>query len=280
MLTKKGTVAAVAAAVAALAVTTAASAGTYNDGTGDGKGAPDIGKVTVASDGTGQILFTIGVDNLPSPSDVRTLLLIDSDMNQQTGKTESLGADYAFLVDESDNGYAFGHWNGTAWEDTSYATVGVRTSSTGITISVNRSELGNTSEFNFWVRTLKGDSSLDQMDDGPDDGTWNYSLAANGPDIQNVLVQPQPALPMHGQLFSLAPAGLKLPPTGEAISILPQPESYTCTATLKGQRLAGVGTGGCTWKLPKTSKGKTLVVTLTVSYQGATKSFPFTFRVG
>src|SRR5919201_3190330 len=122
---KKGVAAVLAAAAAALAVTAAASAGTYNDATGDGKNAPDIGTVTVASDGTGQILFTIGVDNLPSPSDISTGLFVDGDMNQQTGKTESLGADYAFLVDESDNGYAFGHWNGTAWEDTSYATVGV-----------------------------------------------------------------------------------------------------------------------------------------------------------
>src|SRR5919201_1728174 len=271
---KKGVAAVLAAAAAALALTAAASAGTYNDATGDGKNAPDIGTVTVASDATGQILFTIGVDNLPSPSDISTGLFVDGDMNPDTGSPNVDGADYAFVVDESDGSYTFEHWNGADWDSTSYATVSVRSASKGVTISVNRSELGNTSEFNFWVGSMKGDPSLAQLDIAPDFGMWNYSLAANGPDIQSVLVQPQPVLPVHGQVFALAPRGLRLPPTGERISILPQPESYRCTATLKRQPLVGSGTGGCTWKLPKKAKGKTLVVTLTVSYQGATKSFP------
>src|SRR5207253_1591891 len=144
-------------------------------------------------------------------SGVLTALGLDADMNSSTGPPHWDGTDYLFIVDQSDHSYGFEHWNGSDWEQASYATVGVRTTSTGITISVNRSELGNTSEFNFWVRTVNGDPSSDRSDEAPDLGVWNYALATNGPDILDVLVQPTPALPKAGKSFALAPAGLKLP---------------------------------------------------------------------
>jgi hypothetical protein len=61
---------------------------------------------------------------------------------------------------------------------------------------------------------------------------------------------------------------------------MPQPDSYACTAKLAGRPIAGRGKGGCTWRLPKRSRGKTLVVSLTVVYEGATKTFSFPYRVG
>jgi mevalonate kinase len=64
----------------------------------------------------------------------------------------------------------------------------------------------------------------------------------------------------------------------KATTILP--ESYSCTATLGAKKLAGSGTGGCTLSVPKKkAKGKKLVVQLTVTYQGATKVVPLTFKV-
>jgi len=278
--TKFGAAAAAAAAVALAAVGSAGATGVYGDGAGVGKGAPDIAKVTVMSDAAGQILFTIGVDNLPQGADVRTFLFLNTDMNEDTGMPDSYGADYAFGVDEQDNSYGFARWTGSDWDlDTPYSSVRVRSTSTGISISVNRSELGNTSEFNFWTRTIAGDSSLNQIDDGPDDGTWNYSLAANGPNIVSVLVQPTPVAPKAGARFSLTPIGLKLPPSGALDLLLPKPESYSCAATLKGRRIAGSGTGGCSWRIPKSSRGKKLTVTVTVVFEGVTKSVPFAYTV-
>jgi mevalonate kinase len=58
------------------------------------------------------------------------------------------------------------------------------------------------------------------------------------------------------------------------------PESYTCVAKLGAKQLAGSGTGGCTIAVPKKkARGKRLTVQLTVSYQGATKVVPLTFKV-
>jgi hypothetical protein len=269
------------AAVALAAVTAAQAVGSYGDAAGDGRGAPDIARVTVTSDPAGQILFTITVDNLPDGADVGTALFLNTDMNPDSGMPNSYGADYIFFVDEQDNSYGFARWTGSDWDwDTPYATTRVRSTTSGVSISVNRSELGNTNDFNFWTRTIAGDVSTRQIDDAPDEGVWNYSLAANGPNIVEVLVQTAPAAgPKAGATFSLTPAGLKLPTPGEPGSLLPTPESYSCKATLKGKRLAGGGTGGCSWKLPKRARGKMLAVVLTVSYEGATKSVPFSYRV-
>ena len=72
---------------------------------------------------------------------------------------------------------------------------------------------------------------------------------------------------------------MKLPASGALVAGDPKPDSYTCRATLKGRALAGTGAGGCTVRLGKKARGKTLKVVLTVTYEGATKTFPYTFHV-
>jgi hypothetical protein len=145
--------------------------------------------------------------------------------------------------------------------------------------SVNRSELGNTSEFNFLAQ--ERNTTAKTSDEAPDDGMYNYSLDAGGPDIQGVTLQTSPSSgPRAGKSFVVTPVGLKLPPNGAVISIAPKPESYTCKATLKGRPVAGSGTGSCTFRIAKKkTRGKKLNVTITVTYQGATRSVPFTFVV-
>lgn len=112
-------------------------------------------------------------------------------------------------------------------------------------ISVNRSELSNTSEFNFTEHTLSTDTKA--TDDAPNDVMYNYSLEAGGPDIQGVLLSTTPnAGPKPGKPFVITPIGQKLPPDGAIVSVLPHPDSYSCSATIKGRAASGTGTGGCT----------------------------------
>ena len=145
-------------------------------------------------------------------------------------------------------------------------------------ISVNRSELGNSSELNFWAESY--DETNKQWDDAPNNGMFNYSLQLQGVHILSALVQTAPvAGPKAGKSFALVPTGLKLPPDGSAAPVSPKPESYTCKATLKGRAVAGKGTGSCSWRLPKNARGKALKVVLTVTYQGTTASFPYVFTV-
>jgi hypothetical protein len=273
---------AVAAAFAAVALVGAAplgAAGKYTDTPGDSHGAPDITGVAVASDPSGQILLTISTADLPREQGVGTLVGLNTDVDSSTGAPGTLGSDYFFYVDQGENAYEFARWNGADYEEAPYTTVGVRTTRSGVTISVNRSELGGTQSFNFWVRTIRGEYGDGQVDDAPDDGTWNYTLAANGPDIQEVLVTMKPTDgPKAGQSFAIVPAGLRLP-LSDGLGLMPQADGYTCTATLGKSALAGTGTGACTFKLKKSARGKKLSVALTVTYQGASKTARFDYRV-
>jgi hypothetical protein len=270
------TAAAGVASVALLAATSAGATGRYVDPSGDASGGPDITSVSVVSDAVGQILFTVGVSGIGDGQDGLFLLGLDTDLNDATGDPDMSGADYVFAVDHET--YVFQHWTGTAWGDTPNSTVHVAGDSPSITISVNRSEIGNASGFNFWVGSGHAAEGSAQSDGAPDDGVWNYSLQANGPEIQAVMLQPTPPLPKAGKPFTVKPLGLRLP--ARSGTLVPAPESYSCRARLAGKAVAGRGVGGCTWQLPKTALGKKLAVVVTVAYEGTTASFPFTFPVG
>jgi hypothetical protein len=260
--------------LAALVLAPGASPGTYADKSGDSGSAGDLTGIQVTGDKTsGQLIFRIDGSNLStSPNDL-TLLFIDSDANPATGQANLVGADYVFALD--DKSYDFEHWNGSDWVETPDSTVLITGGGSSLMISVNRSELGNTSELNFWARSV---NMVDKKsDDAPDDGTYNYSIDANGPDIQSIALRTTPATgPKHGKRFVVTPAGLKLP-AGEASDTLP--DSYTCAAKLGQRALRGTGTGSCTFAVPKKSKGKQLRLTVTVSYEGASKSFSYNFKV-
>jgi hypothetical protein len=270
---------AVTSAIALTGAGAAEAVGRYPDASGDGKGSADVTGVSVASDSNGQILFTISTAADPEANGGSVLLFLDTDVNLATGRPGTLGADFLFGMGAG--GYGFARWTGSEWDwDTPYSTVRVRTNASGALVSANRSELGTTESFNFWVRTAIGEAASEQMDDAPDDGAFNYKLDTGGPDIRQVRVQATPdSGPRAGRKFVVAATGLVLPPTGSMQIVWPQPESYQCAAKLGARTLRGTGAGGCTYAIPKTAKGKRLSVVLTASYQGASKTVQLTYKV-
>jgi hypothetical protein len=272
-------------ATLALAVAPAASSGNYADASGDNiGGAGDVTAVTVAGDkATGQLVFRIAGTNIASSEDNVLFLDIDSDANPNTGNLNDGGADYSFVVDA--NSYGFAHWSGTAWAEATPPTARVSGNTSQITVSVNRSDLGSTADFNFSVTAfnlvVNNGTAQVGLDAAPDDGSYNFSFDANGPQISSVDVQTTPSAgPRAGQKFAVLPTALHLPPDGRMTPATIVPESYSCTAKLGAKSLAGSGTGRCTFSIPKKkSRGKKLTVQLTVNYQGAAKVVPLTFRV-
>lgn len=265
-----------AALVLALVLVPAASSGEYADASGDGTTAGDIVSVTVAGDKTsGQLLFRITGTNIASAPTSPLLLDIDSDANPLTGDLTFNGADYEFGVD--DNSYYLAHWDGAHWVESPDLSVQVSGNTSQILISVNRSEVGNSTVFNFFA--LSVNSMNPGFDIAPDKGAYNYSLEANGPQIISVSVTKTPAAPKAGKRFVITPTGLKLPPDGQTPPPTTLPESYSCTAKLASKKLAGGGTGRCSFAIPKKGRGKRLTVLLTVNYQGAAKVVPFTFKI-
>jgi hypothetical protein len=268
----------IAALVAGLVLVPSAASGSYADPAGDSGAAGDITAVTVVGDkASGQVVFRITGSNLATSETNLLFVTIDSDANPLTGDLTDNGSDYWFGMDDST--YGFEHWDGSRWVDSPDLTVRITGNTSAITISVNRSELGNTADFNFAASTLN--LSDRTSDHGPNDGAYNYSLDVNGPQINSVDVKTTPSVgPRAGKRFIIVPTGLKLPPDGRAIATPVLPESYSCTAKLGAKQLAGSGTGGCSIAVPKKkARGKKLTVQLTVVYQGVTKVVPLTFRV-
>jgi hypothetical protein len=267
-----------AALMAALVLVPSAASGNYTDPAGDSGAAGDITSVSVVGDkGGGSLLFRITGTNLVSSEKNLLFLTIDSDANPLTGDLTDNGSDYWFGMDNSS--YGFEHWDGSRWVNTPDLTVRITGSTNAIMVSVNRSELGNTADFNFAASTVN--LSDRTSDHGPNDGAYNYSFEANGPQINSVDVQTTPSTgPRAGKRFVVVPTGLKLPPDGRVIATPVLPDSYSCTAKLGAKELAGSGTGGCTIAVPKKkARGKRLTVRLTVTYQGVTKVVPLTFKV-
>ena len=274
-----GALLAVTSAVALTGAGTAGAWGIYADPSGDGKGSADVTGVSVVSDSNGQIMFTVSTASHPEENGGAVVLLIDSDLNPASGALELSGADFLLAVDV--DGYLFGRWSGSTWDwNPPHSTLRVVTTPRGEIFSVNRSELGSTESFNFWVRAVRGDIAQGQFDDAPDDGAFNYKLGAGGPDIREAGVKTSPeAGPRAGKTFVVEPTTLLLPPNGAMVTISPKPESYKCAAKLGSATLRGKGAGGCTFAIPKKAKGKRLTIALTVSYQGASKTIQLTYKV-
>jgi hypothetical protein len=272
---RAGTIA--AALTAALILVPSAASGEYTDPAGDSATAGDLTSVTVAGDKTsGQLLFRITGTNIASSETAPLFLYIDSDANPLTGDITENGSDYLFYVDN--NSYFFAHWSGSDWVATPDLSVQVSGNTSQILISVNKSELGNSSLFNFFALTFNAADRA--LDGAPNQGAFNYSLDANGPQIISVDVKKTPAAgPKAGKRFVIVPTGLTLPPDGQLTPPTILPQSYSCTARLGAKKLA-TGSGVCSIAVPKkNAKGKRLTVLLTVKYQGATKVVPLTFKV-
>lgn len=266
---------------AAAALMTAApsqAVGRYADPTGDSNGAPDLTGTLVTSDSNGQILFTIGVTGLVRGAQTGVVLVVDADLNPGTGNPQWLGAEYLLFIDQESYSYGFASWNGTDWNfDAPSTTLQIRDAPNLVLVSVNASELGATRSFNFSVATIG--AAEGQTDNSPSEGHFSYSLAAGGPEIRSVRIQRNPASPRAGRAFTLTPASLELPPNGGLLAPTPAPDSYTCRARLGAKAIRGTGKGGCTLRLPKNAKGKTLTVLVTVNYQGASKTTTVRVRV-
>ena len=242
----------------------AGAASTFSDPAGDATGgATDITGVGVSNDSSGNVTFSLTTNRTVFTSDDVVAIALDTDKNASTGVG---GFDYAIGVAAS--GALLLKANGTTFTPVTAQTL--QATNNNMTVTINRSELGNTTGFNFLLRsTLISNSAA--VDDAPDTGFYTYDLGLK-PVLNTLAAHFSPARPKHGHVFRLASTQLRL---GDGSVV--QADSITCIATLNGKRLAG----RCAWHIPANARGKRLVVVLTAHYQGATATFtPWRFRVG
>jgi hypothetical protein len=279
------------------AATNAAAAGartlsqTFTDPTGDSGTAADVTSVVAANDTAGNV--TIQIDVAAPFTSTQTIdVLVDSDLNASTGDPNAAGADYDLYSQFSDHTWDMQIWDGSGWSEApSTQTVHVGYTSTQLTFTVNRSELGNTTGLNFWVDSCDADCSSGHEDQAPATGTWNYPLSTTtgGRTLHlSVLALLAAATGRAGHDYTAA-AVVERSDTG---GFLDQ-GTVACRATIGG-RPGPRGTGAivsvtyqgsrisasvCSWHLPKAASGKTMKATVTISYQGATVTRPFTVHI-
>ena len=281
----------VAGAIAGLALFAGNAAGAaappFTDPTGDSGTAADITSVSVSNDAKRQVTFQVSFAGvLASADDVA--ILLDTDQNAATGNTNAGGAEYLFTESESNNSFGLEHWDGANWQ-VSPATTASVTGGSGnntLTFSINASDLGGVSGFNFWVDSIDGSGGAGHEDQAPDSATWNYQLSSG-------VVQLHVAA---FETFSAARAGhhfaaalIAQTDTGEYVGL---DATLACVASVGGRTLTGfpmqlavkvggvqIPVQGCNWSLPKWTRGKILRGTITLSLQGADVSHRFSVRV-
>jgi hypothetical protein len=254
----------------------AAGATSFTDPQGDASGVADVRVVDVANDDAGRLTIRVTVDAFTVPSDTQIGVFLDTDRNATTGSAGFGGVEYALVGDASDNTFALIRWNGSDWEDVKTTTATAASSSTGIVFRLDRSELGGTPAFDFSVASFSGGN----VDLAPDSGRWSYTVQVGAPpqqlpSIAKVLYPAASILPRAGTTFTFRVRGVVLDDGRSGA-----PAAVTCKATLAGKPIAGGGPGGCTWRLPKSARGKPLVVVATITYAGASTTERMPLKVG
>ena len=245
------------------------------DPTGDSNAAPDITGVTVANDLSGMILFVVEVANrggFAREDDV--LFYIDSDRSAATGLPErGGGVDYLLRIDATTSQITLGRWNGSGFEPAPGTTLQGAWAN-GYIAGVDRAELGGTNGFAFFVRTRWQGRAGDQFDFAPTDAYFPYNLTP--PHIDAIRPRFSASAPRAGSTFKVNSVQLQFETAETAAAA-----AFTCRATLAGKRIRGTGRGSCTFKLPKSAKGKRFVLTMTAAAAGGRpESFsPYAFRV-
>jgi hypothetical protein len=239
----------------------------YTDPAGDAKSAPDVTKVTVNLDpGSGALSFSIdlGADDSLT-GDGAVFVFLDTDRNSATG--DRSGSEYVLAALAAGAGML--KWDGSDLVAFNHQPMIVSRNARNVTITVCSCDLG-TQTFNFAAVGLR----RSDIDVAPDTG-GTFPLPEHPVTIQSFVYAPKPLLPKAGKRFTLKPLGIRLAETSEVVA----PDSISCSAKLVAKSLKGSGAGGCSWLIPKKTRGKKLTVSVNVSYQGQTETFSQAFRI-
>jgi len=280
---------AVALAVACVVVSTAGASNApptnYTDPTGDSGTAPDITNVAVTNDAHGGYTFTIDFAT-PYVNSASLTIAIDSDNNDNTGDPQALGADYIFADDYASHLFDLAVWQSTDFVEAPHLTAGVVVAkdNKSMTMTINKSDLGNSTSFDFFVISSDGAFGAGHTDTAPSGaGAFSYSA-------QKVFT-----LAAGSSHNGVAKAGGTWTVSLRAVrsdthATVGSDGTIACKATEGSKKLAVVshafvspgGGGGssavCTFRVPKKPRGAAVRATVTVSEAGQSASKSFTAK--
>jgi hypothetical protein len=276
---------AVACVVASSAGAITAPPTNFTDPTGDSGTAPDITNIAVTNDDHGLYSFTIDFATPYVNSDNLTIA-IDSDNNVNTGDTQALGADYLFEDDYASHVFDLAVWQATGFVEAPHATANVVVASNNksMTMTINKSDLGNSTSFDFFVISSDGAFDAGHTDDAPSSaGAFSYNartvftLAAGA--SHNGVAK-------AGGTWTVSMHAVR----SDTNATVGSEGTIACKATEGSKKLAVVsrsfvssgGGGGssavCAFRVPKKPRGAAVHATVTVSDAGQSASKSFTAK--
>jgi hypothetical protein len=272
------------------AARTAVNSQNFIDSTGEDAAAPDITSIAVSNDDAGLITFKVNISNRPTmTSDMAVVIYLDTDQLATTGDTSLFGADYVIELDPGAVGLF--KWNGSDFvfaDSQSSLTFGY--DATGATIRVGAADLNKTKGFNFVAIAASGlavdangnpDNTNLHTDPAPDagHGVFNYKVLTKLTlSVAAFTTAPKPA--RAGKSFVAGLAANESDTQGPV-----QTGTVACAATIALKHIVatahGVANGiaACSWKIPKTAKGKTIRGTITLTVQGVKVSRSFAAKI-
>jgi hypothetical protein len=253
----------------------------FTDPTGDSATAPDIAGIAVTNDDKGLYTFTITLGNVYGDT-AGLLLFLNTDANTSTGDPKNDGADYVFADDHGSHSFGLVSWVNSTYQDASDTTASVTVSADEktLTFAINKSDLGNTTSFDFFAVSAASTDPSSDYDIAPD----------HSPDFQYT----------SQTVFSLSTASFKdgTAKAGGTWSVavgvtrsdtngpLTTGATIACKASEGSKPLAVasssfVGSQAvCTFRVPKKPKKSGVHATVTVTADGQSVSKSFTAKTG
>ncbi|HEY5100599.1 MAG TPA: hypothetical protein VII54_11140, partial [Gaiellaceae bacterium] len=249
--------------------------------------APDITNIAVTNDDHGLYSFTIDFATPYVNSDNLTIA-IDSDNNVNTGDPQALGVDYIFDDDYASHSFQVGVWQSNDFAVAADSTAGVvvANDNKSVTMTINKSDLGNSTGFDFFVVASDGSASTDtgHTDFAPSGfGSFSYSS-------QTVFTlapgSSHDGAAKAGGTWTVSMSAVR----SDTKATVGSEGTLACKATEGPKKLAVVshsfvssgGGGGssavCTFRVPKKPRGAAVHATVTVSDAGQSASKNFTAK--
>ena len=251
---------------------------TFQDSVGDEDArAPDVSTVVVANDDAGLLTFEVHFANRPALGPGEELSLwFDTDNNFRTGL---LGSDRFIELVGSD----LVLMDGESFDEVPTTTLAAVPGPSTVTIRIGVKELGvapgASFHFYIWADANPDDDDVSDVDTAPDDffEGWVYEIKASPPTMSAAALTCTPTPARSGK-----PVTGKTRVTfarGAAAEPLPSTATVTWTAVVGSIKLRPRGTTrqpsgalSATWLVPKSSKGKRLRVSVTVTAENVTVS--------
>lgn len=253
----------VAAGLLVTPLAAAAEPATYADATGDSASAPDLAQIAIADNGTNWG-FEIDLATDQDLADGAVVIVaLDTDRNRATG--DPSGADYAIFA--SADRFALDRWDGERFGPIDHAAASPALSDGKLTFTLTKADVGSPARFDFRVVSLHGSDE----DDAPN-GNAAFSWPAGSARIAEVLLPATALAPHAGTIFSVR--GLRAQLTDGTTA---RPRVRGCSLTLAGRGLKRVG--ACAWRVPKTVRGRTLLLDLAVAVGAQHAATTFELRV-